>query len=406
MSTSLELYTELEENTPLKIKNLLHETVLTIPQFEENIYTLAFSNDDNFIAIAYKNCIHIWDIKKQLLTHSISFEKGVWQKIIFGHNSSIIYGLSNNIVYGFNIAKQDMLFMDEGKKNISIVDFDISEKYYAIIYQNTQYNINNYIHIHTIGISNSIIDAALFRKLKIEAEAEREAINRYASVLKNLPYVKETSYYIDNLKVNLTNKYNWINLGHKFERIKNYEAGILCTKIAMEIAPNDNTVLYNIGTFYMNLQDYDTAILYLKKCIKIDPNYYSAYINLSSTLSRIGAYEEAEQTILELLEKKPNMSSSYTTLSMIYLRSKQLEKAREISIKGLRNGNTAQCCMNLAHTYYLANDIEKAKYHYNSSLKNFFHQSDFFEDMIDDYSLMSTYNISEETWLNFIEEFR
>lgn len=409
MSASMNLMCNWEENEPINIKDNQGNILFSIPDKAALFYYLAFCPNDKFLAVGYDKSIDIWDIEKQILVQSISFEKGVLHKLIFSHDSHVIYALAENIVYGISIENSLTIFQHKAyDSDNTIKDFDISDKYFAIL--EVPKVDRNYIYrscfIYEINTNKFAINSITLNQIRIKSEEKREQFEVWAKVLKSIPLTEEDAQYIERLSYNIDKDYLWCNLSHNLRKIAPYlalEAG----KIAYEISPNDRQILFNLGTFYSKIQDYENAIFYLRKCLKDYPEYTGTYYNLSSALSSIGEYEEAISLMHQLLKKSPNSLSAYTSLTIFYIKSKQLEKAREAALKGISKGNKAECSMNLAHTYYLENDIETARQYYETSLQNFDDKEQFFKDMIIDYKdTISLYNIPKETWYAFVEEFR
>ncbi len=75
---------------------------------------------------------------------------------------------------------------------------------------------------------------------------------------------------------------------------------------AMDLAPNDVTLRFQMGGIDVSQQDLKGAEEEFKRCTLLDPNFSDGWAQLSDVQERQGAHADAEQTLTEGLKHCPN----------------------------------------------------------------------------------------------------
>jgi tetratricopeptide (TPR) repeat protein len=83
-------------------------------------------------------------------------------------------------------------------------------------------------------------------------------------------------------------------------------AARLLLERALEVAPEDVSVLYQLGTLLINQGDRAGALWYLRRCTELSPDFSDGWANLSALQGMLGDAAAAERTLAEGLRQCPN----------------------------------------------------------------------------------------------------
>jgi tetratricopeptide (TPR) repeat protein len=98
---------------------------------------------------------------------------------------------------------------------------------------------------------------------------------------------------------------------------------------AVQIAPTNKEIVYNLGRVYYRLEDYENAKNRFLTAVSLDPNFADAYYGLGVTYMQLNQWREAvgvfQKTLSNLLYRTPENAFYYMGVS--YYRLGEYEKA-------------------------------------------------------------------------------
>jgi len=130
---------------------------------------------------------------------------------------------------------------------------------------------------------------------------------------------------------------------------------------AIDMQPNNVSVLNNLGTVCKELGETKNAVKYYKQAIKIDPNNANAYYNLGAICYDLKQSKEAKVYLQKTTELQPSFALPFFVLGNLYADSKEYENAINNYQKAITiNYNLVSAHNNLGLVYKTLNDFEKA----------------------------------------------
>lgn len=119
-----------------------------------------------------------------------------------------------------------------------------------------------------------------------------------------------------------TNKSNQLCfISERLNILKNYPEALESLKKAIELDPNNSTVLHQLGTM-MNEQKSPECVTFYEKCLEINNKSYLAYNGLGNFYLKTNQFEKAENCYTKAIEINPKRSAKIYK-NRAYLREKQ-----------------------------------------------------------------------------------
>jgi tetratricopeptide (TPR) repeat protein len=122
-----------------------------------------------------------------------------------------------------------------------------------------------------------------FQKLRSKIEQEN-----YKTAIDLWKYFIGHAYY-ENDKKNISIGY--LNLGHSYSELKEYQKAIDAYKKVIKIDPNDYKAHNNMGDAYLKLKEYQEAIGAYKEVIKITSDFRAVFVRKLVETKPDGGYE-------------------------------------------------------------------------------------------------------------------
>ena len=98
---------------------------------------------------------------------------------------------------------------------------------------------------------------------------------------------------------------------------------------ALDYAPQNNILLYNLALVRSTLKDYRGAVQAIEPAIEMRWNFSPAYYLAAKSLYRMGDWEGTERTLMQSLPVKPADPGIYVLLSILSYQKGDTSKARE-----------------------------------------------------------------------------
>ena len=168
---------------------------------------------------------------------------------------------------------------------------------------------------------------------------------------------------------------------------------------AIELSPNNSTVLYTYSYLLNMMGRFDEALSFVNKAKAIDP-LTVAYFNYETiSLYLLGRYEEAINVLNEALQLYPSVLRLYDYLGRTYLTLAKYEEAVEAILSGLRSSRIRPPSMiaYLAGAYAGQGDVDKA----NTLLTELVNRSEANEKGVNIYAAYAFYAMGDikSAWL-------
>ena len=168
---------------------------------------------------------------------------------------------------------------------------------------------------------------------------------------------------------------------------------------AIELSPNNSTVLYTYSYLLNMMGRFDEALQFVKKAKAIDP-LTVAYFNYETiSLYLLGRYEEAINVLKEAFQLYPSVLRLYDYLGRTYLTLAKYEEAVEAILSGLRASRIRPPSMiaYLAGAYAGQGDVDKA----NTLLTELVNRSEANEKGVNIYAVYAFYATGDikSAWL-------
>lgn len=177
----------------------------------------------------------------------------------------------------------------EGSANniLKAVSFDANDTYYRALSQTYLSEL-----INTISNKNSDSDLVKSKGQELISKAENAA----------------------TLAINSSPKFykNWVNMGDMYNTLLafgingSYENALDSYNKALELSPNEPSVIFSIATLDYKKADYAKAIAGLEKVVKIKPSYLDARYVLALSYQKVGQNDKAREQLTLLDAVFPN----------------------------------------------------------------------------------------------------
>jgi len=142
---------------------------------------------------------------------------------------------------------------------------------------------------------------------------------------------------------------------------KNYIRAKQLLNEAIDIEPNNVTILNNLGTACKELGELKNAIDYYKKTIQIDPNNANVHYNLGAAYYNLKQLKDAKSHLQKASELQPNFALPFLILGNICADLKEYENAISNYQKAIdKNYKLASAHNNLGLVFRTLNDFKNA----------------------------------------------
>lgn len=191
-------------------------------------------------------------------------------------------------------GEKKTFIIQKGKiRDISKIESEISD-YKQIITQNKT--------LATVLISGHIDEALKYIEIfgqynpQFKQTAEKLMMEFYA-------YIKGDSTKTSDI---MARAYSLARKGNNFIQKADYEKALDYFEKALDLCPNDISLLNNIGFTYGEMKKYDKAIETYEKSLKIKPSHANTWNGLALSYKKLGKYEDAIRACKKAIELDPN----------------------------------------------------------------------------------------------------
>lgn len=149
----------------------------------------------------------------------------------------------------------------------------------------------------------------------------------------------------------------WVALGeaYHFSLVPQREEALKAYLHALEIAPTNVHILYNLGLLHTEMEAYDKGADVLKRLLIINPNYVKAWAALGDIHIRNKDYIQAEKSYRRAYELQPDVVPVLLTLGELAMNRDQLHQARfYFNLVEAQDGNDPDIAYHLACVESLA----------------------------------------------------
>lgn len=95
-------------------------------------------------------------------------------------------------------------------------------------------------------------------------------------------------------------------LGEKLDAMKRTAEARACISRALELAPNDPTVLSHAASFYAERKRWQEVLTYTEKALRIDPDFIHAQLLTALSYYELGDYGRAQNALGNVLLQRPD----------------------------------------------------------------------------------------------------
>ena len=151
-----------------------------------------------------------------------------------------------------------------------------------------------------------------------------------------------------------------------------YDKAILNFKFteAIQLAPNQATLLDHRGATYVVNKDYDKALVDLNEAIRLDPKLASAYESRGSAWSAKNALDKAIADFNEAIRLDPQRDKSFVSRGLALCRKREYDKAVADFNEAIRlNPKNASACYGRGSAWMKQKVFDKALADYAETLR-------------------------------------
>lgn len=159
-------------------------------------------------------------------------------------------------------------------------------------------------------------------------------------------------------------------LGIIYNTLRNYEKALECFEKALQTAPVNADIHFNIGNVLKEMARFDDAILHYQKALQLNPDHFESYHNLGHVYQRKNQFNEAIACYQEALKRNPELADAYYNLGTISQERKFLNEAVIFYHKALQlDPNLDDACYMLGTAYSETEQLDDAITWYQRALK-------------------------------------
>ncbi len=192
------------------------------------------------------------------------------------------------------------------------------------------------------------------------------------------------------------------NLGYVQEKLGKLELAEESYKKALELSPDNPTVLLNLGVLAYRRGEFLEAISYLEQAIDKEP-LRTAYMYLSLAYIQVGDLSRAKEVLLEAVDKFPGLAPFYNNLGRLEEMEGNLEKAEEC-YKTAKKSDTFYLLAyrNMGEVYYRSGLFNRAKEEFEKVVSSV-EEADLFFKLGNVYYKMGDRGKAVEMWRRCLE---
>jgi len=132
-------------------------------------------------------------------------------------------------------------------------------------------------------------------------------------------------------------------------------------KEALEVAPQDESILYSLGIVYFERKKYEEAVEILRKVIELNPQHVKALTILGTALIKLRQFDEAFQCLQRSIEINPDNTLAYLNLGALFGIRREFDRGIEMFQRVIElNPKEARGFLGLAKIYTALGNFEKA----------------------------------------------
>ena len=206
-------------------------------------------------------------------------------------------------------------------------------------------------------------------------------MNRNSTTLKETFETARQNYSERNFKTAETLCYKILSIDHNhfeskalladiFSKTGDFNKAKKLLNEAIDIQPNNVSILNNLGTACKKLGETKNAIGYYEKVIQIDPNNTNAHYNLGTTSYALKELKKAKSYLQKTTELQPDFALAFFALGNIHTDLKEYEYAVSNYQKAIDlNYNLLGAHNNLGLVFRALNDFQNAISCYEKVIK-------------------------------------
>jgi hypothetical protein len=111
----------------------------------------------------------------------------------------------------------------------------------------------------------------------------------------------------------------WSNLGALFRREKNYLMAVACQRRALNLSPNEESVLNNAANAHFDAGEPEKALKLRRRALKINPGSAENWSSLGKYLRALGKHAEAKTELEKAILAHPEEPELHIQLSFVLL---------------------------------------------------------------------------------------
>jgi Flp pilus assembly protein TadD len=157
-----------------------------------------------------------------------------------------------------------------------------------------------------------------------------------ATMIRNLDWKDEISFFNSTLKYHPKNARLYLNLGNTYYEQGQIESAIEQYRKAIDINKGYAVAYGNIGSAYLHKKQPDKAEEYLEKAISLKNNYPIAHYNLGIVYFQRRKYQEALTELKVATEQLPQLYQAWNMIGRAYIRMKNPEEAKKAFQRSLQ----------------------------------------------------------------------
>lgn len=216
------------------------------------------------------------------------------------------------------------------------------------------------------------------RSLAERAEKARkgrlaQATELYATGLRYVwagKYEMALPYFAEAVKRNPNHSQAFFQIGYCLTKLGKNREAIEPYRKALELKPQDPTILSNLCAAYGNSGRYDEAVKSCQEAIQLNPSLAEAYNNLGWSYHRRGRNEDAIQACKQAIRLQPDLAMAHYNLGNAYAALKRYEEAAGSYKQAIRfEFDYAEAHLNLGAAYFRMGKYEEAIDSYQRALQ-------------------------------------
>ena len=224
----------------------------------------------------------------------------------------------------------------------------------------------------------SRMSAGQGRSLAERTEKERkdqlvQAAESYATGLRYVwagKYDSALPYFIETIMKNPKHAQAFFQIGYCLTRLEKNKEAIEPYEKALQLKPQDSTILNNLCGAYGNSGRYGEAVKSCQEAIRLKPDLAEAYNNLGWSYRQMGRYQEAIQASKQAIRLQPDMATAHYNLGNAYAAMKQYPEAADSYKQAIRiEFDYAEAHLNLGAAYNQMGRYEEAIDSYKRALQ-------------------------------------